>query len=173
MAAHKKFVNNIRRTVRRMGGKIWSGILYVWNRPILISGVLLVLAVFLFNLLIKETFKPYTNCSYLIVNQLGMDSFFCNGHTVTAFGSTIFTIPGLKGVMDPPLELVRSVIAWSVVLFFAFISLFLTIMIDHLKFVVRLVSFNKEEWKKFMARARIWLFLFVGFCAVFYFTVIK
>jgi len=169
MAANKKLVN----TLRKIGGKIWSGILYVWNRPLLISGVLLALAVFLGNLLIKETFKPYTNCNYLIVNQLGMDSFFCNGYTVSAFGSTLFTLPGLKNVMDQPLELVRSVIAWSVILFFAFISLYLTILINNLQSVVRLVSFNKEEWKRFMASARIWLLLFVGFCLAFYFTVIK
>lgn len=169
MAGNKKLVNNI----RKLFGKIWSGMLFLWNRPLLISAILLVLAVFLLNLLTKETFKPYTNCSYLIVNQLGMDSFFCNGETIKAFGSTVFKIPGLKAVMDPPLELIRSVIAWSVVLFFAFLSLYLTIMINNFKSVVRLVSFNKEEWKKFMASARIWLFLFVGFCAVFYFSVIR
>lgn len=169
MAANKKLVN----TLRKIGGKTWSGILYVWNRPVLLSGLLLVVAVFLGNLLIQKTFKPYTNCNYLIVNQLRMDSFFCEGYTVSAFGATIFTIPGLKSVMDQPLELVRSVIAWSVVLFFALISLHLTIIIENFRSVVRLVSFNKEEWKKFMASARIWLLLFVGFCLVFYFTVIK
>jgi hypothetical protein len=140
---------------------------------IFLSGVLLILAVFLFNLLIKETFTKYTNCSYLIVTRLGMDPFFCNGNIVKFFGTTIFTIPGLKGVMDPQLELVRSIIAWIVVIFFALISFCLTIIIGNLKSVVRLISFNKEEWKKFIVSARIWLFLFVGFCFVFYFTVIK
>jgi hypothetical protein len=102
-----------------------------------------------------------------------MDPFFCNGYKVKVFDTTIFPIPGMKNVMDPPLELVRSTIAWSVILLFAFISLFLTIIIVNLKSVVRLITFNKDEWKKFIASTRIWLFLFVGFCSIFYFAVIK
>jgi len=136
-------------------------------------GVLLILAVFLFNLIIKETFTKYTNCNYLIVNHLRMDPFFCNGYTVKFIETTIFTIPGLKDVIDPPLELIRLVIAWSVVLCFAFISLFLTIIIKNLKTVGKLISFNKDEWIKFMASVRVWLFLFVVFCTVFYFIGIK
>jgi len=79
----------------------------------------------------------------------------------------------LSGVMDPPLEFARTIIAWSVVIFFAFISIYLTIIINNFKSVIRLVSFNKEEWKRFMASARIWLLLFVTFCTIFYFTVIR
>jgi hypothetical protein len=140
---------------------------------IILSVVLLILAVFLFNLLVKETFTKYANCTYLIVTRLGMDPFFCNGSTVNFLGTTIFTIQGLKGVMNPQLELVRTIIAWTVVIFFALISICLTIVIQNLKTVVRLISFNKEEWKKFMASARIWLFIFVVFCSIFYLTAIK
>ena len=79
----------------------------------------------------------------------------------------------MKDVLDPPLELVRSAAAWGVILLFAFFSLFLTIIIVNLKSVFRLITFNKEEWKKFIASTRIWLFLFVGICTIFYFTVVK
>jgi hypothetical protein len=140
---------------------------------IILSVVLLILAVFLLSLLVKETFAKYTNCTYLIVTRMGMDPFFCNGSTINFLGTTIFTIPGLKGVMNPQLELVRSIIAWIMVIFFALISICLTIIIQNLKSVIRLISFNKEEWKIFMASARIWLILFVVLCSVFYFTVIK
>ncbi len=169
MAKNTKLVKNI----RKLGKKIWAGLLYVWKRPLLVSGILLVLAVFLFNLILKQTFKPYTNCNYLIVSKLGMDSFFCNGYNVKAFGSTVFKIPGLSSVMNPPLEFVRALISWTVVVFFAFLSLWLTIMVNNLKSVVKILTFNKEEWKRFMASARIWLLFFVGFSSVFYFTVIK
>jgi hypothetical protein len=140
---------------------------------IVLSAVLLVLAIFLFHLLVKETFAKYTNCTYLIVTRLGMDPLFCNGNSVKFLGTTIFTIPGLKGVMDPQLELVRSFIAWMAVIFFALISFCITILIKNLKSVARLICFNKEEWIKFMSGTRIWLFLFVVFSSVFYFTVIK
>ena len=169
MAKNTKLVRNI----RKLGKKIWAGLLFVWKRPLIVSGILLILAVFLFNLIIKQTFKPYMNCNYLLVSKLGMDSFFCNGKNITAFGSTIFKIPGLRGVMDPPLEFVRAIISWSIVVFFAFLSLWLTIMVNNLKSVVKILTFNKEEWKRFMASARIWLLFFVVFGSLFYFTVIK
>ena len=134
--------------------------------------VLLVLLVWLFNVLVHQAFRAYANCDYLIVTRLKMDPFFCEGYTVQVLGSPIFTIPGLKGVMDPPLEFVRSVVTWSVLLILALVSLYLTIIIDNLKTVVKLLTFNKDEWKKFMTSARIWLFLFLGFCSVLYFMAI-
>jgi len=158
---------------RSARGIFKSGILFVLNRPIIIIGLLIIPAVFLFNLIIKETFTSYANCNYLIVAQLEMDPFFCNGYEVKVLNATLFTIPGLKEVIDPPLELARSAIALSVILLFAFISFCLTILIVNWKSVVRFVTFNKEEWKKFMAGTRIWLLFFVGFCLVFYFAVIK
>jgi hypothetical protein len=158
---------------RSARGIFRSGILYVWNRPIIIIGLLIIPAVFLFNLIIRESFTSYTNCNYLIVTQLEMDPFFCNGYEVKVLNTTLFTIPGLKDVIDPPLELARSAIALGVIVLFAFISLCVTILIVNWKSVVRFVTFNKEEWKKFMASTRIWLIFFVGLCLVFYFAVIN
>ena len=168
MAANK----GISRDLEKANGNKWARALYGVNR-LIISGVLLVLAVFLVNLLVKETFAKYAKCNYLIVDRLGMDPFFCDGYKVKFLESTIFTIPGLKDAMDPSLERIRSAAAWGVVLLFACISLFLAMIINSLKTIVMLISFNKEEWKKFMAGVRIWLFLFVVFCTVFYFTSIK
>ncbi len=136
-------------------------------------GTLLILAVFLFHLIITESFIKYTNCNYLIVNHLELDPFFCNGYTVKFMETTIFTIPGLKDVIDPQLEIVRLVTAWCVVLFFAFISLCLTIIINNLKTIGKLILCNKDEWIKFMTSVRIWLLLFVVFCTGFYFIGIK
>lgn len=153
--------------------KLWIGIRYVWDRPIIVSGILLVLAVLLFSVLLKQTFKTYFNCAYLIGDQLGMPSFFCAGHDVKVFGSSVFTIPGLTGVMDPPLEIVRKVVSWIILLFFALLSIYLTILINNLKAVVKLLTLNKEEWKRFMASLRTWLLIFVTFCLTFYFSVIR
>ena len=153
--------------------KIHSGIRYIWNRPLITNTILLIPAVFLFNLIIKQTFKPYTNCSYLLGSKLGMPSYFCKGQDVKAFGKTVFSIPGLRGVMDPPLEFARQIISWSIVIFFGFLSLYLTIIIDRFESVVKLLTFNKEEWKNFMASARIWLLIFVVFCSVFLFAAVR
>jgi hypothetical protein len=156
-----------------VGQKLWAGIRFVWARPLIVSAVLLVLAVLLFNIVIRQTFKPYTNCAYLLESRLSMPTFFCDGYDVKVLGSTIFSIPGLGGVMNPPLEFVRRIISWSVVLFFAFVSLYLTIAINNFKTIVRLVTFRKEEWKRLMGSLRTWLLLFVSFSFLFYFFVIR
>jgi hypothetical protein len=158
---------------RKLAEKLWAGALYVWKHPVIISGILLILAVFLFNGIVKQTFKPYANCSYLLGSKLGMPAFFCDGYTVSFLGTDIFTIPGLRGVMDPPLELARKIISWSVILFFGFLSLALTILINNIKFVVKILTFNKEEWRRFIASARTWMLFFVVFCSIFYFTVVR
>ncbi len=159
--------------LKRIGVRVWSGILYIWNRPIIISGILLVVAAFLFHAIITQTFVKYTNCNYLIVTKLNMDSVFCNGITVTdpLFGKKLFDMPGLSSAIDKPLEFIRLVIAWSVIVFFAFLSLFLTIIINNFVRVVKILTFNKEEWKRFLASARISLFIFIVFCSIFYFSV--
>ena len=161
--------------LKRIGVRVWSGILYIWNRPIIISGILLVVAAFLFHAIITQTFVKYTNCNYLIVTKLNMDSVFCNGITVTdpLFGKKLFDMPGLSSAIDKPLEFIRLVIAWSVIVFFAFLSLFLTIIINNFVRVVKILTFNKEEWKRFLTSARISLFIFIVFCSIFYFSVMR
>ncbi|MBN1438698.1 MAG: hypothetical protein JW929_04735 [Anaerolineales bacterium] len=164
---------NLGRNIQQADGNSRSGILKVWILPILMIGILLVLAIFLLPLIIKGAFTQYANCNYLVVTRLGMDPIFCNGYEVRVFETTVFAIPDMKSAMDPPLEQIRSAVAWGVILLFGFISLFLTIIIVNLKAIVGLLMFKKEEWKKFIAGARVWLFLFVGICAVFYFAVVK
>jgi hypothetical protein len=164
--------NETSRDLQKAEGNKWSRALYGVNR-LLISGILLVLAAFLINLLVRDAFTKYANCNYLVVDRLGMDPFFCDGYDVKFLEATIFSLPGLKGAMDPSLERIRSAAAWGVVLLFACISLFLAIIINNWRTILELMRFNKEEWKKLMAGVRIWLFLFVVLCAVFYFTGIK
>jgi hypothetical protein len=163
----------IGRGIQKADGISRPGFLKVWILPILIIGILIVLAILLLPLIIHGAFTRYANCNYLVVTRLGMDPFFCNGYDVKVLGATIFTIPGMKNVMDPPLELVRSAAAWGVIFLFASISLFLTVIITNWKTLVGLITFRKEEWIKFMTGAGVWLLLFVGFCLVFYFTAVK
>jgi hypothetical protein len=180
MAKDKKVSTVVRRPAARADGalqllfrKIWAGIGYIWKRPIILSAVLLILAIFLFDLLLKQTFVNYLKCTYLLNTQLGIPAFFCTGHDVEFLGASIFKIPGLAQVIDPPLEFSRKVITWGILIFFAFVSLYLTIIINNLKAVVKLLTFDKAEWKKFIASLRTWLLIFVSFCLLFYFTVIR
>jgi hypothetical protein len=169
MTANKGIGHNHQKT----SGNLRPGILNGWIVPVIISGLLLLLAVFLVDRIVKVTFTQYANCDYLIVKHLKMDPFLCNGYDVKVFDATIFSIPDMKSVVDPPLERIRSAAAWGAILLFAFISLFLTIIIVNVHAVIGLLTFKKEGWKKFIAGARVWLFLFVGICTIFYFAVVK
>ena len=152
-------------------GHFRSGIANV--RAAVINALLLLLAVLLTYLIMKGAFARYANCDYLIVTRLNMDPFFCDGYDVNVFDATLFSIPGLKKVMDPPLELARLAAAGIAILLFASISLFLAVIVACRKSIIRLILFNKDEWGKFMANARIWLLLFVGISLIFYFSAVE
>ena len=79
--------------------KLWAGIRYIWDRPLIVGALLLIAAVFLANLIIQQTFKPYTNCAYLLITRLGVPAFFCEGYDVKVLGASVFNIPGLAAVM--------------------------------------------------------------------------
>jgi hypothetical protein len=163
------------RYLKPFGRKFWSGICYVWDRPVIVVTILVVLSALLFDTIIKDSFKPYTNCRYLIATKLNVGNVVCDGVTVRdpLFGKKLFELPGLSALMDKPLELFRKVFAWIIVTFFVFLSLFLTITINNIIRIIKILTFNKEEWKRFLASARTFLLILVTFCSVFYFTAIR
>jgi hypothetical protein len=166
LKAIQRFLTKTYNVFKLLLLKLWAGIRSIWDRPLIVGALLLIAAVFLFNLIVQQTFKPYTNCAYLIVTKLGMSSLLCDGIPFPK-------IAGLSAVMDPPLELVRKLIAWSVVILFACLSAYLTYILNNLKAVIKLLTFNKEQWKSFMASLRTWLLIFVCFCLLFYYFVMR
>lgn len=167
MATDKKIIKDL----RRIGGKIWSGILYVWKRPFLISIILLVLAVFLTNLLVTKTFKPYFNCTYLLdgVNRL------CDGITIDIDISPLYKnsfsiLPALRAI-DAPLEVFRQVVIWGIILLFALVSLGLAFVVSKITSVVKFLL-TPEGRKIALTNLSIWLLFFVILCIVFYLRVV-
>ena len=158
--------------LKRLGNGIWSGILSIWKHPIIVI-VLLSTAYFLFTSILTQAFKPFATCEYLILNQLGVDPMFCNGHMIRMVGVPIFTLPALRTVMDPSLEAARSAAAWGVVASLAVISLLLTILVNNFKGVLRILAFNKEDWGRLLASARLWLLIFLALGMAFYFAAVR
>lgn len=158
--------------LKRLGNGIWSGILSVWNHPLIVV-VLLSAAYFLFTSILTQAFKPFATCNYLILNQLGVDPMFCNGHMVMVMGLPVFTLPALRTVMDPSLEAARSAAAWGMVASLAVVSLLLTILINNFKGVLRILAFNKEDWGRLLASARLWLLIFLALGMAFYFAAVR
>lgn len=166
-------MSKVTHDLKQIVNRIWSSILFVWNRPLILIALLSVAAYSLFTPILTQAFKPYATCDYLILNQLGVDPMFCNGHMVRMLGVPVFTVPALRTVLDPQLEAVRSTAAWGVVIFLAFVSLLLTSLVNNFKAVLRILTFNREEWGRLLASARTWLLIFVALGFVFYFGVMR
>jgi hypothetical protein len=166
--------------MNKMKNKFWAGVLYVWNHPVILAPILLILAYLLFNEIRAQAFTSYLNCNYVLGEGIHFDdtiggrtwsSVFCEGFTLGIPGVFTVDIPGLAGIFNPVLEFVRTVTVWAVLLFFAFISLLLTLIINNLKTIVKIVTLNREEWKRFGASIVTFLLFFVVFCTLFYFKV--
>ena len=162
--------------------KLWAGVLYVWNHPVILAPFLLVAAYLLFNAVRTQAFADTMRCSYVLGDGINFHatildrtwtSVFCDGFTLFK-DVPIFEVkvPGVGILINPLLEFARTVAVWAVLLFFAFISLVLTIIINNLKTIVKIVTFNREEWKRFGATIVTFLLIFVVFCAIFYFNVV-
>ncbi len=152
--------------------KLWQGIVFVWKHPIILSVILLGLAVFLAYMLVTKSFVKYWNCHYLLVMKNGLPNFFCDGFDIPLLFTSIH-VPALSAIMDKPLEFARKVTVWTLVAVFAFVSLYLTIIVNNFKAVIRILVLNKEEWKRFMASLRTWLLFFVSFCLIFFYIYFK
>ena len=172
-------MSKIKKATKSVFRKLWSGILFIWNRPLILTVLLLAVGILLSYLLITQTFARYMKCDYLITTKLGVDSRICNGMAFSIPATLItpeiplFKFDGLAAIMDRPLKFIRTVIAWTVLAFFALVSLYLTIMFNNLKAIVKILTLNKEEWKRFLGSLRTWLLIFSVFCLFFYFTVIQ
>jgi len=164
--------------------KFWAAIHYVWDHPIILAPILILLAYLLFNGVRTQAFSKFMNCNYLLGDGINFQatlrdrrwtSIFCDGFTIQFPGVSVLKVhvPGVSVLMDPVLEFARTVAVWAVLLFFAFLSLILTLIINNLKMIVRIVTFNKEEWKRFGANLVTFFLIFVVFCAIFYFKYVQ
>ena len=169
MTANTKFVKDF----RKISSKTWSGILFVWNRPFLVSAILLVLAVFLTYLLVTQTFQRYFNCAYLL-GSLGMNQ-LCTGVSINInipyVWSGSFPILPAFNAIDGPLEAFRKFIAWDIIIFFALVSLVLAFIVNKVTGFVKFVL-TPEGRKIVLTSLSTWLFIFVILSALFYLSVV-
>lgn len=151
------------RQLKSIGRHIDRGVRFIWQQPLVYNVVLLAVAILLFSILLSQAFKTHFNCNYLIHESLDVPSFFCEGKDFT-----IVEIPGLNSVMNGPLEFIRRGMIWVVLLLFIAISGYLTFIINNLKKVAKLLTFDKREWQGLLSALRIFVTIFVILNAVFF-----
>jgi hypothetical protein len=149
--------------LRKVGRFIKRGAGFVWRQTAIYNVVILAIAIFLFSILLAQAFKTYFNCNFLIHESLDVPSFFCEGRDFT-----VVKIPGLNSVMNGPLEFIRRGIIWVVLLLFIAISGYLTFIINNLKKVIKLLTFDKREWQGLLSVLRIFATIFFILNALFF-----
>jgi hypothetical protein len=80
---------------------------------------------------------------------------------------TIPILPALAKIINPPLDSLRPLIAWGIILFLALISLLLTYLGSKITGFILLLR-TPEGVKTVLTNLSIWLLFFVSFCGLFY-----
>jgi hypothetical protein len=170
----------------------------IWITRVLPVVVLLALAVGLGYLHIKGTYKPYMNCRYVVSTGLHLPDMLwvCNGINTAEYMPRAVTdivnlglkacfwdgcpkqvtwpfISGLEGLITPTLEFFRKVAVWAILIFFVFVSMFLTIMINNITTIIRILTFNSEEWKRLLGTLRTFGLILGVFLLLFLFSVYR
>jgi hypothetical protein len=80
--------------------------------------------------------------------------------------------PGLAGLVNPPLEWLRGLTVWTILGFFVIASLVVTIVVKIVgPPIVRLVTFDPEEWKNLLGTLRTWAVILAVFLLLFLISV--
>lgn len=157
--------------------QIRQGVRYIWNQTLIFNIVMFAIVALLFWTLLSRAFVEIFNCTYLITQGLQLDNVVCTGATISGTGDIVsffggsssdVGIPGLAEAIDGPLNSVRRLILWLVLLFFMLFSGFLTYIINNVKKVVRLLTFNKREWAHLLSSLRVFVTILVALVGLFF-----
>jgi hypothetical protein len=168
MAKRRKFKlpfnrRKVSRQLKKVGGTIWGGVRFIWKQTLVYNVIFIALGILLFSILLSQAFKAYFNCDFLIHESLNVPSFFCSGKDFT-----VVKIPGLNSLMNGPLEFIRKGIIWVVLFLFVALSGYLTFIIINMKKVIRLIKFDRREWKELLSTMRVFITIFVLLTGLFF-----
>jgi hypothetical protein len=182
MTSHGSSQENIgssttrRRPFQDNGRRYRNGVLLI------LSIVLIVLAVYLINLLVAKSFKPYFNCAYLAgpnftnlctgmnisgVHILGPIDFL-GLHIPSVDIGPFHILDPLDPAVNPALETARRFIAWDIIIILALVSLALAFVVSKISGFVRFLQ-TPQGRKVVLTHLSIFLFFFVILCSLFYF----
>ncbi len=163
------------RSIRDIGLRAKAISLRFGNSALpILTIVLIVIAAILLNLLIKQTFEPYFKCTGLLTGPFGS---LCDQGLRAKWDYSwvhidLQLLQAFDRLLNGPLEVVRKVVAWTIVILFAVVSLILaSIASKIIRFVVLLMT--PEGRRVVLTDLSLWLFFFVVFSAVFYFWVVR
>ncbi len=164
-----------RRPFQDMGRRYRNGILLI------LSIAMIVLAIYLINLLVAKTFKPYFNCAYLagpnfqnLCTGMNISGVHILGpidllglHIPSVDIGPFHVLDPVDAAVNPALETARRFIAWDIIILLALVSLALAFIASKITgFIKRLQT--PEGRKVTLTYLFIYLFIFVILCSLFY-----
>ncbi len=135
--------------------------------------------------LFTSAFTDWFQCDYLIVDQVSAPQFMCDGADLGAstgvtgavdsvanalglggddeavVGDSL-TVPGLSGLINGPLDVVRRIGIVMTLLLAAATSAGATWVIGNLARLIQLLRFDRREWRRVAGTARIFLSLYIA-----------
>lgn len=138
--------------------------------PLLITAVLAIVAFAVSTWLFTSAFDDQFRCRYLIVDGVDAPRFMCDGADVggttgvagavdsaaNALGlggdepvvGDVLTVPGLSGLIDGPLDVVRRIGIAAGLLLLAATSAVIVWVQNHLRRLIRLLRLDPEAWRQ-------------------------
>ncbi len=140
------------------------------SNPVMVTGALAVVALALSLWLYSSAFDDQFRCDHLIVDSVDAPQFMCNGADLGAATGVAgavdsvaealglgdddpvvgdaLTVPGLSGLIDGPLEVIRKIGVVAGLLLVAAAAAALTWLQRHLAQVIRLLRGDREAWRR-------------------------
>lgn len=153
------------------------------TNPLLVTAALAVVALALSFWLFTTAFKDQFRCDYLIVDGVDAPQFMCDGADVGAATGAAgavdsvadalglgddqpivgdaLRVPGLSGLINGPLDVVRRVGVVAALALIAALSAAITWLQRHLRKVIRLLRFDREAWRQAAITGRTFLSVYL------------
>ena len=148
---------------------------------LILSIVLILLAAVLVYELVTQAFTRFFKCDYLMGPVF---KFLCAGVSTPGFHilgpidflglripsidfPTFSILPRVDVHINPPLENLRKIVVWSILLAFGVLSLVLSFIVIKIKGFVKLLM-TPEGRKTVLTDLSIWLLIFAILCGLFY-----
>ncbi len=157
-----------------------------WQNPFAFNVVMFTIAGAISIWMINSAFRDQFECAYLIVDQVSAPEFMCTGadlgeatgvtsvvddvsdflglgdddESTSVVGDSL-TIPGLAGLIDGPLNVIRRIGVVAGLLLLAAFSAWMTWILRHLQHVLRLLQLDREAWHRTALTARTFISVFL------------
>lgn len=162
------------KVFKKVGIGFFTALKKIWmffNKHLLLSCIILTPIFCLISYwMFKNLWSDIFNCNYLITKKLGAPKEISEGIHIDFLG---IHIPGLGSLLNPVLEFIRKLSIVIILFFIGVLSFICNFIFTKFKLIIKLVTFDKEQWRRFLSGYRVFLLTFVCLCTMFLLSTLK